>query len=609
MGESKSKKTESSSIDNIMYLLRQAYSFSKSFVINSIIKQLIRSLLWVFYSAYFVRFILNVIEREYPLETIFISIGIVGGVSLVLQIYLYYCDYIMLPRQKVIIYQGIYEMIYRKSENVEVGCYEDTVFYNKFSIALDGAGDKIFEGVDNISRVISGILGAIVAGLAMFEIDKFALVFLIAPLLGNFVIAPRLHKLSNKRYKDTVPYDRVMGYTNRVLYLREYAKELRLSNIYTVLSGEYDKAVAGKSSVWKKYFSKAFILGLLQYVSSYIVIFEGILIYGSYRALLRDTISFDQMAILTSVMVVASWILVGVIYNINQCIEKSIHISNFKEFLEYKETIPEDYPGIDPGNEVSSIEFRQVSFAYKDNNLVLNNLSFKIDKGINAAFVGHNGAGKSTIIKLLLRLYDPTKGQILVNGKDIREYELRKYRMLFACAFQDYKIMPGTIRYNVLMGGEGDDTTLINALKEAGVYDKVSSLKDGIDTMLTKEFDQSGELLSGGEYQKIIIARALAKKGAPVAVFDEPSSSLDPISENDIFNKILAVTKNRIGVLISHRLSCVKDADTVYMFQNGKLIEYGTHSQMMANEGPYSEMYKIQEKNYYAIDNEVREVI
>ena len=609
MRERKSKKTESSSIKNIMYLLRLAYGFSKSFVINTIIKQIIRSLLWVFYSAYFVRFILNAIEQEYPLKTILISICAIGGISLIIQIYLYYCDYVLLPRQKVIIYQGIYEMIYRKSENVEVACYEDTVFYNKFSIALDGAGDKICDGVGNVSQVISGVIGAIVAGFAMFEIDKFAIVFLIAPLLGNFVIAPRLNKLSNKRYKDTVPYDRVMGYTNRVMYLREYAKELRLSNIHNVLFGGYNQAAAGKSSVWRSYFNKAFILGLLQFISSYIVIFEGILIYGTYRALVRNTISFDQMAILTSVMVAASWTLVGVIQNINRCIERSLQISNFKEFLEYEETIPEDYPGIDPGYEVSSIEFRNVSFAYKDNNFVLNNLSFKIDKGINAAFVGHNGAGKSTIIKLLLRLYDPTNGQIMVNGKDIREYELGKYRMLFACAFQDYKIMPGTIRYNVLMGREGDDATVINALKEAGVYDKVRSLKDGIDTILTKEFDQGGELLSGGEYQKIIIARTLINKDASVAVFDEPSSALDPISENDIFDKILLATNNRIGVFISHRLSCVKDADIVYMFENGNLIEYGTHSQMMSNKGPYSDMYRIQEKNYYAIDNIVREVV
>ena len=154
-------------------------------------------------------------------------------------------------------------MIYKKSENVEVSCYEDSSFYNKFSMALDGAGYRISEGIDNISQVIAGLIGAIAACWAMFEIDKFTAIFLIAPFLGNFLIAPKLHKIGYKRYKDTVPYDRVMGYTNRVMYLSEYAKELRLSNIYNVLSNDYSKAVDGKSSVWRKYFKKSYALGLL----------------------------------------------------------------------------------------------------------------------------------------------------------------------------------------------------------------------------------------------------------------------------------------------------------------------------------------------------------
>lgn len=608
MGEK--KKREEGNIRNVIYLLRLAFKFSKARVINSLIRQVISSLLWVFYSAYFIRFVLNVIEKEYPMKLIFLSIGIVGGVSLILQLYLYYCDYILFPRENVKIYQGVYDMIYKKSENVEVSCYEDSSFYNKFSIALDGAGNSISDGVDNICQVIAGLIGAIAACWAMFEIDKFTAIFLIAPFLGNFIIAPKLHKVGHKRYKDTVPYDRVMGYTNRVMYLAEYAKELRLSRIYNVLSNDYSKAVDAKSSVWEKYFKKSYLLGLLQYIFSYMVIFEGILLYGSYQALVGNKISFGQMAVLTSVMITASWILVGVINNVNRCIEKGLLFSNLREFLDYEEAIPEDYKGADPGNAVFSIEFKNVSFSYVGGGkLVLDNLSFKVDKGMNAAFVGHNGAGKSTIVKLLLRLYDPTEGQILVNGIDIREYDLQQYRRLFACAFQDYKIMPGTIRYNVLMGREAEDTVVINALREVGILDKVNSLKEGIDTVLTKEFDQEGELLSGGEHQKIIVARTFAHITASVAIFDEPSSALDPISENDLFDKILRATENRIGIFISHRLSCVKDADIVFMFEHGKLIEHGTHSQMMTSQGLYSEMYRIQEKNYYAIDNTGTKVV
>lgn len=598
-------------IKNNIYLLKLAFKFSKSRVINSLIRHIISNMLWVFYSAYFVRFVLDVIAREYPVNKILISIGIVGGVSLVLQIYMYYCDYVLFPRQNVRIYQGIYDMIYRKSENVEVSCYENSSFYNKFQMALDGAGDNISEGVDSISRIIAGIICAIVSCYAMYEIDKLTVLFLIAPLLGNFLIAPKLGKIGNKRYRDSVPYERVMGYTNRVMYLKDYAKELRLSNIYNVLSNDYNNAAEGKSSIWKKYFKGAFLLGMAQYILSYMVIFEGILLYGTYHALKGSagTITFTQMAVLSSVMITASWVLVGVIHNINRCLERGLLISNLRQFLEYKETIPEDYKGIEPDREITSIEFRNVSFSYDGVKNVIDNLSFTISKGMKAAFVGHNGAGKSTIIKLLLRLYDPTGGQILVNGMDIRSYDLQKYRRLFTCAFQDYVIMPGSVHYNVLMGREKNDDEVINALKDAGVYDKVLSLKDGIDTVLTREFDKGGELLSGGEYQKIAVARAFANKEASAAIYDEPSSALDPISENNLFNKILQSTGNRIGIFISHRLSCVKDADIVFMLENGKLVEYGTHSHLMSAQGPYSHMYRIQEKNYYAIDNEEVEAV
>lgn len=601
----KKEKKASSSIKNNLYLLELAFKYSKSRVIHSLLWQIISHLLWVFYSAYFVRFVLNVIRQEYPMRIILVSIAIVGGVSLLLQIYLYYCDYILFPKEDVKIHQGIYEMIYNKSENVEVECYENSNFYNKFSIALDGADDHISEGMNNISRVIGGLICAIVACWTMYQIDKFTIIFLIAPILGNFIVAPKLNHIANKRYKDSIPFNRIMGYTNRVMYLREYANELRLSKIYHVLSSDYNKAVEGKSSLWKKYFKESFLLGLLQYIFSYMVIFEGIILYGTYQALVAQSITFDEMAVLTTVMITASWSLVGVIHAMNGCIENGLHVSNLREFLEYEESIPEDYQGIDPENKVTSIEFEHVSFSYKGGSSIIDDLSFRIEEGMKIAFVGHNGAGKSTIIKLLLRLYDPSSGRILVNGIDIREYNLQKYRKLFACAFQDYKIMPGTIRYNVLMGKDLDDQVAITALEEAGVYEKVSALTDGIDTILTKEFEQSGELLSGGEYQKIIVARTFANTKASVAIFDEPSSALDPISENELFDKILESTSNRIGIFISHRLSCVKDADKVFMFEKGKLIEHGSHSDLMSKKGPYYDLFQLQEKNYYAIDEEV----
>lgn len=591
---------------NIFYGIKMTFGFSKSRVICSVLKQMIGYFLWVFYSAYFVRFVIEAIEKERPLNEIVSKIMIIGGVSLVLQAYQYVCGNVIFPLQDIRIYQKIYKKIYRKSENVELECFENPTFYNKFSIALDNIGSKLGQNVDNISEIAGGIFGGVLACWAMIQIDPWTILFLIAPLIGNFVFAPKMNQIYYRRYKDGVPYDRRVGYVNRVMYLSKYAKELRLYPVFNVIKKMFNDSTEGKSNIWRKYFKKAFTYGILQYVFSYVIIFEGILLYGAYRAIIttNNAITFSQMAVLTSVMVTASWVWVRVIHAYNRSMEIGLTLADVRDFVEYKEKIPEDSDGMMPEKTVTSIEFRNVSFSYDGASNVIDDMSFLLKKGDKVALVGHNGAGKSTIIKLLLRLYDPTEGCIFVNGIDIRKYHLKEYRKLFLCAFQDYEIFAGSIKDNVLMGREGTDDDVICALKLACFYDKVLTLPNGIHSMLTKEFDKDGVLLSGGEFQKIACARGFVDRNK-VALFDEPSSALDPISESELFNSIIQSVKEQTGIFISHRLSIVQDADIVFMLEKGKIIEQGGHRELMNLQGAYHEMYKVQEKNYFTFDTEM----
>jgi ATP-binding cassette subfamily B protein len=231
-------------------------------------------------------------------------------------------------------------------------------------------------------------------------------------------------------------------------------------------------------------------------------------------------------------------------------------------------------------------------------------LNFCIDGNSVVALVGHNGAGKSTIIKLLFRLYDPIEGEILVNGRNIKEYNLRAYRKLFAAAFQDYKVFALPIKDNVLMGYlcENEDEAVVDALIKAGVYDKIETLPNGINTILTKEFDEDGAILSGGQYQKIAVARTFIQN-CPIKFYDEPSSALDPIAEYELYESIMKESKDKIMIFISHRLSSVRSADKVFMLEQGKLIEQGTHEELMKINGVYADMYKKQAMNYLALDN------
>ena len=594
---------------NNLYAMKEMMTISKERVVCSIIKRLIEYLIWVFYSAFFVRFILDALEQEKALREILLAVGVIGGVSLVLEFFLYYCNNVLFPAWDVRIFHELYKKVYKKAENVEIGCYENREFYDKFSTAIDDMGNKLCQCVDNMSTVICGTIGGMLACYTMVEIDPWTIAFLVAPLLGNFLFAPKMNKIFYDRYQDGVPYDRKLAYVNRIMYLKEYAKEFRLSKVFRVVQEQYGQATEGKSGIWRPYFKRAFLLGMLQYFFSYIVIFEGILLYGAYQALVPKApgITFSQMAVLTSVMVTASWVWVQVINAINRGTENSMLVENYRNFLAYEEQLPEDGTGDLPDSEIKSIVFSHVSFCYPNGKQILSDVSFSIEAGKNLVLVGHNGAGKSTIIKLLLRLYDPTEGVIKVNGRDIREYQLSAYRSLFACAFQDGVVFPGTVRYNVLMGREGTDGEVITALQKAGVYEKIDSLPLGINSQLTKEFDENGTQLSGGECQKVLVARAFAKP-AQVTVFDEPSSALDPIAEHELLSGILKETDGKTRILISHRLSCVKEADYLIMLENGRIVEEGTHQILLKKHGKYAELYRVQEQNYCALPVE-REVL
>jgi ATP-binding cassette subfamily B protein len=223
-----------------------------------------------------------------------------------------------------------------------------------------------------------------------------------------------------------------------------------------------------------------------------------------------------------------------------------------------------------------------------------------LKKGEKIAIVGYNGAGKTTLIKLLMRLYDPSDGQVLMNGKDIREYNLEEYKSRIGTVFQDYKMFSATIAENVVNGEydpENDRETVIKALDAAGFGEKLSELENGIDTMLTREFDEKGTNLSGGEQQKVAIARVFAKP-FELIIMDEPSSALDPIAEYNLNQAILQYAADKTVIFISHRLSTTRMADRIYMFDSGVLSEYGSHEELMELNGKYAEMFNLQAENY-----------
>lgn len=282
---------------------------------------------------------------------------------------------------------------------------------------------------------------------------------------------------------------------------------------------------------------------------------------------------------------------------------QNLYLESYNELMDVQN---EKYDGTLPvekryDNEYE-LEFQNVSFHYPNSDrMVLKNVSFRLKMGQKLAIVGANGAGKTTFIKLLCRLYDPTEGAILLNGIDIRKYDYNEYIRLFSIVFQDYKIFSFSVAENVAAGPEFDRDKVVRSLEDAGIYDRVRRMRSGIDSKLLKDQqdgDEEGIEISGGEKQKIALARALYRD-APVVILDEPTSALDPIAEQDIYARFNDMVAEKTAVFISHRMSSCRFCDEIAVFDAGQIVQNGSHEELVADEGGvYYRMWEAQAQYY-----------
>ncbi|MFT3952288.1 MAG: ABC transporter ATP-binding protein [Oscillospiraceae bacterium] len=595
----KNEIAKSQSLKNIRYAWRLLIESAKARIAHMIMVNVFDYFQYIFFSTIFIRFVLGAIESHKSFHEILFFIIIVSVVFASVIIYTLYVENVSNPITNLKVYKNIYTRIYRKAEKVDLSCYENAEFYNKYTMAIDQSDTKIIESIENCVKTVIGFFALAVTAYIMFSIDSFVVLFIVFPIMGNFIFGNVMNKLYYSRYKDGVYYQRKSDYVNRVMYLSDFAKEIRLTNVFKILRRDYDDAVKGIEKVTDKYAKKATVFSFLQTYFTYTLIFEGVLLYGSYRALHSHSMPFSDLAVLTSIMTTVSWLLIGFTENLMKIFENGLFLRNLRGFLEYKEKITDKADGIKAPESINSIEFRDVRFGYEKDKPVLNSLSFKISGNSRVALVGINGAGKTTIIKLLFRLYDPDDGEILINGTNIKEYKLAEYRKLFSCAFQDFKIFADSVTNNIYMGRAADSSELSDVIKRSGFESDLLRFQNGADTVLSREFDNDGTVLSGGQQQKIAIARAFARS-SPIKIFDEPSSALDPIAEYNIFRSILEESSGYTTLFISHRLSTVRAADCIFMLENGGVIETGSHTELIKLQGKYAEMYNYQARNYLA---------
>ena len=488
-------------------------------------------------------------------------------------------------------------LIFKKAQEVELGCYENPEFfdnYNKATWVVDKNGFKrIIEGS---AWTLGSVCSLILLVSYLISIDPILLLFLICPVLvmGFRVVKNRLEL---EKEEAMTPFEREKDYVRRTILLKDFAKEIKTTNIFIVLEKRFRNAIDKNIRVIKQYGWKIAVIECISDYFAEIIPVTGGFLYGCYRLIVVGDIPISEFSVLVSAITTCRNKLNQLAYYFAMQQKHCLWVQNLRDFLSYE---PKIQSGEKIPDEFESLEFKNVSFRYTESSdYILKNISFKLEKGQTMAVVGQNGAGKTTLSKLIMRFYDVTEGEILYNGINIKEYDVLKYREKFASVFQDYRVFAMTVAENVLTEEVTEESkeTVVKALKLAGAYDKIGSLPLKEDSLLTKEFDKDGILLSGGETQKVTIARLFARD-FDVAVLDEPSSALDPVAESKMYDALLEGTKGKTVIYISHRLSSATRSDIILVFNKGTLEEIGSHEELMKNDGYYCEMFTLQASGY-----------
>ncbi len=489
--------------------------------------------------------------------------------------------------------------IMRKAIDLDLAYFEDSEFYNKMTRAQEEVTFRPLFVVNNSFLLVQNLI-------TMLSLIALLLAFgpIIALLLFGGVIPSFLAQLkySNLRFSLLTwysPESRRQSYWQNLLITNEAVKEIKLFGLGLPLLKRYsdlfwlyykkDAALGVRTTL------KGLLWGLVATVSYYVAF--GWVVYRT----LNGELTLGDLTLYLTVLRQSQGSFQGLFFSLGEIYESSLYMSNLFAFLNLK-------PKVQPSGETrpvprpfrQGIEFQDVSFKYPDRDAyALRHLNLKIGPEEKLALVGSNGAGKTTLVKLITRLYEPTEGRILLDGVDLREYDLAELRQRIGVIFQDFVRYQATARENIGFGQVehlDDPAKVESAARRGGGDTVVAELPEGYDTTLGKMFDQGHEL-SGGQWQKIALSRAFMRESEMI-ILDEPTSALDAEREYEIFQRFRDLTKGKMALLISHRFSTVRMADRIAVLEDGKIIELGPHQELLQLDGTYAHLFNLQAEGY-----------
>lgn len=585
-------------ISNNFYVLKLIHSVAPAYLPTYYLWTVGNAVFDFLMNTWLLREVVNRYSLGRPLKEIIGLLVVLVSVQLVWFVAIDMLTRLIYPKFQQKIVEKIESDLFRKASRVELECYENPDFYDKYVKAMDGAYSHCMDVVYTVDGMLWAVVSLITVSVMMIVIDPLILLFSLIPLLFGLIRNSR-NRLNKARNDERKKIERREGYVQRTFYLNEYAKEMRLSGMPSLMFRKYEKAQNDYIAINRKYGFKAAVLRFFSDSGAHFVSFAA-MVYAAFRTLVSHTMLLGDCLVVFNSVETLSWSLTNFVTSMNEFRDHAMYIEDYRFFMEYEPKLRRLSASEGKKAVAGELAVSDVSFTYTGaEKPALEHISFTVKPGEKIALVGHNGSGKTTLVKLLLRLYEPTEGKITLNGTNIGEYASDSYRDAFTTVFQDFRIFSLSVAENVLLRPleEGDEARVTEALKKSGAWEKISSLPDGIHTTLTREFDDKGTVLSGGEAQKVTLARAFTND-SPFVILDEPSSALDPIAEYEMFRNMMEACKNRTLIFISHRLSSAVLADRVILLDGGRIAETGTHGELMAKNGTYADMFRKQAENY-----------
>lgn len=592
----KKTKNEHSMLSNIVFFVSLIFKASPLLVIGDFIWGILTVVPGRLISVIGVKYIIDVVSEGERTERVLYAVLAIAAVLIVstLLSWLYREFFWNVEKEKV--HYNLNRKLYEKAKNLDQESYDNPEFYNNFILTIESSSDNIQNLLGLVRNYVGNFISLIAVAGVLLTIDPVCLVIILVFIGGFLPLSRKIGDLQMKRRIDNTKYHRRSDYFQRIFYLQEYCKEVRMNDISPILMERYNDAADDVIKNQKKYCKKISSLYMVQETGIQILGFMFVLpLYLGYCVLVKESITpGDFVAAFNGAHSIAISINFLTVWAVAVFSERGKMIEKYREFIKADFRIRDGEREAEK-SAPKEIRIENLSFTYPGNDEpTLKNVSLMVKPYEKIALVGYNGAGKTTLTNLILRLYDATEGGVYIDGEDIRNVTIDSHRNRFAAVFQDFQLFSCSVGENVALDSEYDEEKVKEALSHSG-FDK--KLKNGVRTELLREFDDEGQMLSGGESQKVAIARAFYKD-CPYVILDEPSANLDPVAEYNLNQAMLSAAAHKTVIFISHRLSTTVNADRIYVMEKGEIIESGSHSELMAKGGTYAYMFNLQAEKY-----------